>query len=81
LTRHFAAGLDTLPVARLHRLAGDTSRPAPGPDLPASTEPTARLLKAAPEAARETCDPRRPQESEAAIPAQGADAPPVRTDG
>ncbi|MFE2683328.1 hypothetical protein [Streptomyces mirabilis] len=81
MTWHSAAGLDALPVARLHPLARDTSRPAPDPDLPAFTELAARLLKAAAEAARETGDPRRLQEFEAVIPAQGADAPPVRTEG
>jgi hypothetical protein len=39
-----------LPVARLHPPVRDTSRPAPGPDLLASTELAARLLKAAAEA-------------------------------
>ncbi|MEU0844202.1 hypothetical protein ABZ370_32650 [Streptomyces sp. NPDC005962] len=81
MTWHSAAGPDTLPVARLHPLVRDTSSPAPGPDLQAFTELAARLLKAAAEAAGETGDPRRLQEFEAVIPAQGADAPPVRTDG
>jgi len=60
LTWHSAAGLDALPVARLHPLVRDTSRPAPGPDLLAFTELAARLLKAAAEAAGETGDPRGP---------------------
>ena len=33
MTWHSGAGLDALPVARLHPLVRDTSRPAPGPDL------------------------------------------------
>jgi hypothetical protein len=52
-----------------------------GRDPQAFTELAVRLLKAAAEAAGETGDPRRLQEFEAVIPAQGADAPPVRTDG
>ncbi|MFJ8002667.1 hypothetical protein ACIQ7D_37150 [Streptomyces sp. NPDC096310] len=60
MTRHSAAGLDALPVARLHPLVRDTSRPEPGPDLPAFTELAARLLKAAAEAAGETGDPEDP---------------------
>jgi hypothetical protein len=52
--------LDALPVVRLHPLVRDTSRPAPGPDLLTFTELAARLLKAAAEAAGETCDPRGP---------------------
>ncbi|MEU6610291.1 hypothetical protein ABZ922_35485 [Streptomyces shenzhenensis] len=81
MTWHSTAGLDALPVVRLHPLVRDTSRPASGPDVPAFTEQAARLLKAAAEAAGETGDPRRLQEFEAVIPIQGADAPPVRTDG
>ncbi|AEM82149.1 hypothetical protein [Streptomyces violaceusniger] len=81
MTWHSAAGLDALPVARLHPLVRDTSRPAPGPDPPAFTELVARPLKAAAEAAGETSEPRGLQEFEAVIPAQDADAPPVRTDG
>ncbi|MPY48798.1 hypothetical protein [Streptomyces acidicola] len=60
MTWHSAAGLDTLPVARLHPLVRDTSHPAPGPDLQAFTELAARLLKPAAEAAGETGDPRGP---------------------
>ncbi|MEV0040029.1 hypothetical protein [Streptomyces sp. NPDC050804] len=81
MTWHSAAGLDALPVALLHPLVRDTSRPAPGPDLPALTELATRLLKAAAETAGETGDPRGLQEFEAVIPAQDADAPPVRTGG
>lgn len=81
MTWHSAAGLDSLPAARLHPPARDTSHPAPGPDPLAFTELPARLLQAAAEAAEETGDPRRLQEFEAVIPAQGAGAPPVRTDG
>lgn len=81
MTWHSTAGLDALPVGRLHRLVRDTSRPAPGPDLRAFTELAARFLKAAAEAAGETGDPRRFQEFEDVIPALGADTPPVRTDG
>lgn len=61
MTWHIAAGPDALPVTRLQRPARDTNRPAPGPDLPAFTEPAACLLKAAAEAAGETGDPRRLQ--------------------
>ena len=53
MTRHSAAGLDALPLARLHPLVRDTSRPAPGPDLLAFAELATRLLKAAAESARE----------------------------
>ncbi|WP_369392738.1 hypothetical protein AB5J72_38050 [Streptomyces sp. CG1] len=60
MTWHSAAGLDALPVARLHPLVRDTSRPAPGRDLLAFTELAARPLKAAAEAAAETGDPRGP---------------------
>ncbi|MFI9567945.1 hypothetical protein [Streptomyces rishiriensis] len=35
MTWHSAAGLDALPVARMHPPVRDTGRPAPGPDLPA----------------------------------------------
>ncbi|MFI6694545.1 hypothetical protein ACIBLA_22840 [Streptomyces sp. NPDC050433] len=62
MTRHSAAGLDALPVTRLHPLVRDTGRPAPGPDLLAFTELATRPLKAAAEAAGETGDPRRLQE-------------------
>ncbi|MFI7448487.1 hypothetical protein ACIBQX_13410 [Nonomuraea sp. NPDC049714] len=57
MTWHSAAGLDALPVARLHPLVRDTSRPAPDPDLLAVTELAARPLKAAAEAAEEIEDP------------------------
>ncbi|MEE4583156.1 hypothetical protein ACIG63_20270 [Streptomyces antimycoticus] len=70
MTWHIAAGLDALPVTRQHRLVAGfygTGRPA-------------RLLKAAAEAAGKNGDPRRLQEFEAVVSAQGADAPPVRTD-
>ncbi len=80
MTWHSAAGLDALPIGRLHPLGCDTSRPAPRPDLLAFTLP-ACLLQAAAEAAGEAGDPRRLQEFEAVIPAQGAGGPPVRTDG
>jgi hypothetical protein len=58
LTRHSAAGLDALPVARLHPLAGTRHQPPgtwPGPA--GYTEQAARLMNAAAEAAKETDDP------------------------
>jgi len=60
LTWPTTAGLEALPVARLHPLVRDTSRPAPSPDLLAFTELAARPLKAAAEAVGETGAPRGP---------------------
>ncbi|MFD7944194.1 hypothetical protein [Streptomyces sp. NPDC059744] len=81
MTWHIAAGLDALPVTRLHRPARDTSRLAPGIEGFYGTGRRARLLKAAAEAAGENGDTRRLQEFEAVVSARGADAPPDRTDG
>lgn len=66
-----AAGLDALPVTRLHRPARDTRRPAAGIAGFYGTGRPARLLKAAAEAAGENGDPRRLQEFEAVVSAQG----------
>jgi len=81
LTWHIAAGPAALPVTRLHRPARDPATRHLALQAVTELAAPARLLKAAAEAAGENGDPRRSREFEAVVSAQGADAPPVRTDG